>query len=327
MAIQLLNLGAEPTPTTLGGEGGDNYREAHTKINANFNYVDDKLTAINTELNDKQTAINALLTYTNSLEDRLYQLTPFTSYHLFRDSTVSGVWYDPSDKSTLFQDAARTIPVTKSGDPVRVMLDKSGNGNHAIAPSSAARPIYRTDGILHWLEPDGVDDYFDSISLVPYVGGDFFISTAMAITGGQSSGGLWRFLREGGSATAASDNYLESYSFSPYTAKRVFQRYPSSIIFYDNSSARPASSTNHISWLSNNAIGAKTQVMPTQPNPIDLGVKNLASGNATLSLFRGYGGQFMKGRFYGFVWVSGDVEPVARDKANAYLAAKAGVTI
>ena len=46
MAIQLLNLGAEPTPTTLGGEGGDNYREAHTKINANFVYVDSRIEAV-----------------------------------------------------------------------------------------------------------------------------------------------------------------------------------------------------------------------------------------------------------------------------------------
>ena len=36
-----------------------------------------------------------------------------------------GVWYDPSDKSTLFQDAAGTVPVTADGDPVGLILDKS----------------------------------------------------------------------------------------------------------------------------------------------------------------------------------------------------------
>lgn len=36
-----------------------------------------------------------------------------------------GVWYDPSDKSTLFQDVSGTIPVTTDGDPVGLMLDKS----------------------------------------------------------------------------------------------------------------------------------------------------------------------------------------------------------
>lgn len=37
----------------------------------------------------------------------------------------NGVWYDPSDLSTLFQDAAGTIPVTAAGQPVGLILDKS----------------------------------------------------------------------------------------------------------------------------------------------------------------------------------------------------------
>lgn len=55
-----------------------------------------------------------------------------------------GVWYDPSDLSTLFQDATGTTPVTSDGDPVGLMLDKSGNGNHATQSVSASRPTYRT---------------------------------------------------------------------------------------------------------------------------------------------------------------------------------------
>jgi len=31
-------------------------------------------------------------------------------------------------------------------------------GNHAVAPSDAARPLYKTDGTYHWLQFDGVDD-------------------------------------------------------------------------------------------------------------------------------------------------------------------------
>lgn len=72
-----------------------------------------------------------------------------------------GVWYDPSDKSTLFQDVAGTVAVTKDGDPVALMRDKSGNGNHATQSVSTSRPTYKTNGALHWLEFDGVDDYFD----------------------------------------------------------------------------------------------------------------------------------------------------------------------
>jgi len=54
-----------------------------------------------------------------------------------------GVWYDPSDFSTLFQDAAGTTPVTAVEQAVRLMLDKSGRGNHATAPSDTARPVLR----------------------------------------------------------------------------------------------------------------------------------------------------------------------------------------
>lgn len=54
-----------------------------------------------------------------------------------------GVWYDPSDTTTLFQDSAGTTPVTASGQPVGLMLDKSGRGNHATQPTAASRPIYR----------------------------------------------------------------------------------------------------------------------------------------------------------------------------------------
>lgn len=52
-----------------------------------------------------------------------------------------GVWYDPSDLSTLFQDAAGTTPVTAAGQPVGLMLDKSGNGNHASQHTASKRPV------------------------------------------------------------------------------------------------------------------------------------------------------------------------------------------
>ena len=53
-----------------------------------------------------------------------------------------GAWYDPSDLTTLFQDAAGTTPTTME-TRVRLMLDKSGRGNHATAPSDASSPILR----------------------------------------------------------------------------------------------------------------------------------------------------------------------------------------
>lgn len=72
---------------------------------------------------------------------------------------VKGVFYDPSDVSTMFQDAAGSTPVTAHGQPVGLIKDKSGNNLHARQTALNARPIYQTDGILHWLYFDGVDDF------------------------------------------------------------------------------------------------------------------------------------------------------------------------
>lgn len=88
------------------------------------------------------------------------QSSTFNPLTLFAQGQ-QGAWYDPSDLTTLFQDAAGTTPVTADGDPVGYMQDLSGNGNHATQSVSASRPIYRTDGTLHWLSFDGVDDALD----------------------------------------------------------------------------------------------------------------------------------------------------------------------
>ncbi len=53
-----------------------------------------------------------------------YPTNIFTPAELFTTG-VNGAWYDPSDFSTLFQDAAGTTPVTAVGQPVGLMLDKS----------------------------------------------------------------------------------------------------------------------------------------------------------------------------------------------------------
>ena len=55
-------------------------------------------------------------------------------------SENNGAWFDPSDLSTLFQDAAGTTPVTAVEQPVGLWLDKSGNGNHATQSITASRP-------------------------------------------------------------------------------------------------------------------------------------------------------------------------------------------
>lgn len=63
----------------------------------------------------------------------------FSPLQLFA-SGEQGVWYDPSDMTTLFQDVAGTTPVTAVEQPVGLILDKSGRGNHASQSTAASRP-------------------------------------------------------------------------------------------------------------------------------------------------------------------------------------------
>lgn len=67
-------------------------------------------------------------------------LRAFTPKQLFW-AGEKGVWYDPSDMSTLWQDSARTTAVTAVEQPVGCIDDKSGNGVNATQSTSASRPV------------------------------------------------------------------------------------------------------------------------------------------------------------------------------------------
>jgi hypothetical protein len=88
-------------------------------------------------------------------------------------SLTPSAWYDPSDISTLFQDSAGTTPVTATGQPVGKMLDISGNGNHLIQPTAAARPLYTVAGAVKYLQFDGVDDSLQRTFTTNFTGGVF----------------------------------------------------------------------------------------------------------------------------------------------------------
>lgn len=83
----------------------------------------------------------------------------FTPADLFTDGS-KGCWYDLTDLSTLFQDAAGTIPVTAAGQPIGKVLDKSGNNNHLTQTNNAKRPLYGTSGPYARMIFDGLTSAF-----------------------------------------------------------------------------------------------------------------------------------------------------------------------
>jgi len=112
-----------------------------------------------------------------------------------------GAWYDPSDLSTLFQDAAGTTPVTALGQPVGLMLDKSGNGNHASQATSTARPTLGQDANgKRYLKFDGVDDFLVTPS-IDFTGTDKMFVAAGVYSDNLTSGVIGMVANHNGTGT------------------------------------------------------------------------------------------------------------------------------
>ena len=107
----------------------------------------------------------------------------FTPADVFTGSEA-GAWYGPSDLSTLFQDSAGTTPVTTAGQPVGLMLDKSGRANHATQATAARRLTYQTGPARVTL--DKVDDRL----LVTVPTGGFTGTMVLATDQGTASYGV-----------------------------------------------------------------------------------------------------------------------------------------
>jgi len=64
-------------------------------------------------------------------DNEVGSFTAFSPSALFA-ANEPGVWFDPSDLTTLFQDPAGTTPVTTPGQTVGLMLDKSRGGEQSL---------------------------------------------------------------------------------------------------------------------------------------------------------------------------------------------------
>lgn len=86
--------------------------------------------------------------------------SPAPYFQKYGGGRYPGAWWDFGDISSMYQDSSGTLPVTDYDQPVGRVIDKSGNGNHALQSTDAARPIVRNADGKTWLEFDYVDDMF-----------------------------------------------------------------------------------------------------------------------------------------------------------------------
>ncbi len=75
-----------------------------------------------------------------SMSDESLMFNPLANIVRSIIADANGAMFDPSDMTTLYQDAAGTTPVTAVEQPVGKILDKSGKGNHATQSVTAYRP-------------------------------------------------------------------------------------------------------------------------------------------------------------------------------------------
>lgn len=108
----------------------------------------------------------------------------FSLAQLFAASE-QGVWSDPSDLSTRFQDSAGTTPGVV-GQPVGRASDKSGRGNHATQATAADRPTLVDIGGYYGDDFDGATH---SLSGTTGGGGTagFFYCAGLRVDGGAGS--------------------------------------------------------------------------------------------------------------------------------------------
>jgi len=223
-------------------------------------------------------------------------------------SGEEGAWYDPSDLSTVWQDAAGTTPAT-AGDPVGRIDDKSGNGNHATQSTSTARPTLQTSGGLYYLDFDGVDDWMRAI-LASNQAQPNTLAVAVKLD-------------------LASDT---SYIVDGYGSERNLLYQPStnlSLYAGTTLSSPSATGTSERVFLGYfNTTSSEIRVDGVQK----------ATGNAGSALWGGItlggssasppsGAAMTDGRIYGFVGVNRTLTAGEISDVEAYLAAKSGVTL
>jgi hypothetical protein len=219
-----------------------------------------------------------------------------------------GVWYDPSDMATLFQDVAGTIPVTASGQTVALMLDKSGGGNHASQATAANRPLFQDSGGVRWLEFDGVNDRLTSSTFAALTQPN----TAWCAFRPATAGSTTRFIFDG--IAAGFNHHLRIEVTTGLT------RQGAGALFGTHTLVAGADIvTSHLF----NTTASQWRADNGAPMTGNNGTNTLTG----VQIGAGTGGSTMDCRFYGFLIANGDRWTAFGSQMRTWLAAKQGRTL
>jgi len=244
-------------------------------------------------------------------------LNQWTPASLF-STGAQGAWLDPSDFSTLFQDVAGTVPVVADGDPVALMLDKSGNGNHAAQSVAAARPTWHTDGGGRpYIDFDGVDDILEA----PFAVNHTFSTLSMGYQGtisGQNGGIIFGV----GIGSTGRD-----YIYTSFGNTRAYRQPQTTGVI---SSYLAKMEVLQVSTL---RVGPGVDYFLARANGVDVawngtGAAEMALTGAKIHLGARYPGSgHTPARFWGAFYITRALTDVELSQLEAFLANKSGVTL
>lgn len=228
----------------------------------------------------------------------------------------AGVWLDPSDLSTLFKLSTDSTPNVAVGDPVGKILDKSGNGNHAVQATSGARPTLQSSGGVYWLAFDGVDDQLATSAI--NLSAAMPVTVAHATRFSDASGFDGLFLHGSGGPT------LFAYGSGTQMVAPVVGAVQNNATFNSAIAAATDAVYTH-QFSTTGAIANQSQLrrdkVAISPNAGGSDAGGGSFGNFGLIIGQATG-VFLTGRIYGLVMVGAAVaDPTSLE---TYLAAKQG---
>ncbi|MGB3830909.1 MAG: LamG-like jellyroll fold domain-containing protein [Mesorhizobium sp.] len=250
---------------------------------------------------------------------------PWSPASLFANGE-QGLWLDPSDLSTLFQDDAGTTPVTSDGDPDGLTLDKSGNGNHASQATLASRLTYKTDGTLRWLQLDGVDDSLATSSF-SWGSDEVTVVAGLRKTGGNEASGMLVELSNNRANNAGSFTV-----FAPATTTRYgfYARGSNAMSGTATTTSSTYDSPHTGVFTGYSKISTDTTVLRVNGAQIASSSQDLGSGNfGSYPLYigrRGGSSNPFAGNIYGLVIVNRLLSAGELASLESWMADKTGVT-
>lgn len=241
-----------------------------------------------------------------------------------------GFFYDPNDLSTMYQDAAGTVPVTAEGQPVGLVLDKSGRNNHAYQTTSASRPILRKNVLTgaNYLEFDGSDDFLQTNNI------DFTGTDKVSLFAGirKLSDAVQGVLCELSTSVIHSNNSGAFAVSAPGTATlTTFRPYSKGTVLVNSNAATTAPAPN--SFVGTAKMSISIPKLDVRIDGVDRVFTNEDQGTGTYGnhpLYIGRRGGTVNpfnGHIYGLIGISkltSDIETLIIEKE---LAKRTGVTL